>query len=372
MQAQVATASAANRAESEDAGFFRTDFLGAGANCGLSSIIKGGSETCRIATVECLPDSPEIASQLEHEEAQVWTDVVSPENMSLTDKDRAWIREDTNPKGWRRASENIIAVCTPIAIIAVFLALIAITLGALYQSFGHLKEETEFRTNTNRTLAAIGVQMTDLRALTIAFRPEKKENQNAAKELLAEARSKAIPPIPPATVERAGASFIDASATQPTAWNVALDFVAYRTTLQENLLAATNAQRLATTPVDIHLSGHYEWNDVPGHGFPTITVGGDVPFYRAATAYLLSKSNLDAGQARGKEVILAIGGALSLDDMAMKHVVLRDVVVFYSGGPVDLKDVIFVNCTFVLANSDTARRFATAVLASTKTSFMSS
>jgi hypothetical protein len=58
-----------------------------------------------------------------------------------------------------------------------------------------------------------------------------------------------------------------------------------------------------------------------------------------------------------------------LDGMLMKHVVLRNVTIFYSGAPVVLEDVTFVNCTFVLTNTEGARNFALAVLASAKTIF---
>jgi len=57
-------------------------------------------------------------------------------------------------------------------------------------------------------------------------RPEKPENQAAAKQLLADAAQKSIS-IPPAILEQAGKSFIDAARKDPKAWD-ALDFVSYR------------------------------------------------------------------------------------------------------------------------------------------------
>jgi hypothetical protein len=48
-----------------------------------------------------------------------------------------------------------VAFGSPVAICTLVLALFGITLGALYQSFSHVKEETEFRTQTKDALAMI-------------------------------------------------------------------------------------------------------------------------------------------------------------------------------------------------------------------------
>jgi len=78
------------------------------------------------------------------------------EDMALSSTDKTWISKEISkavrtldPTGWRKAGRTITAVGTPIAIIAAFLTLSGITIAALVQAFGHLKEETTFRRNGN-------------------------------------------------------------------------------------------------------------------------------------------------------------------------------------------------------------------------------
>jgi hypothetical protein len=59
------------------------------------------------------------------------------EDMALSSTDKTWISEEisralrtSDPTGWRKAGRTIIAVGTPIAIIAAFLTLFGITVAA--------------------------------------------------------------------------------------------------------------------------------------------------------------------------------------------------------------------------------------------------
>jgi hypothetical protein len=218
------------------------------------------------------------------------------------------------------------------------------------------------------TLASIQQLLLSMGVKLAANNPADPEAQADAVATLERARKDSTF-IPVPTIQEAGTRFIDAAQTAPKAWDVALKFVSYRTTLLQSVLLADTAQHLATTPANPALFSRYVWNDVPGRQLPRFTVGGDVPFDQSATAHPLSSPNLDAGRDRGKEVILGIGGSVAIDNTLMKHVVLRNVAVFYSGGPVVLDDVTFVDCTFVLMNVEAARNFALSVLASTKISF---
>ena len=78
---------------------------------------------------------------------------------------------------------------------------------------------------------------------------------------------------------------------------------------------------------------------------------------------------MNKGQSRGKQVILIENGGIKLDGYLLKSVVLRKMMIIYSGGPVQLENVIFVNCTFVLENEAAQRRFATAVLSNPEVTF---
>jgi hypothetical protein len=296
------------------------------------------------------------------------------EMAKLSPEDKKWLQGEIKkiawPTGWRKARETIISWGTPAAIVGVGVALLAVTCGALYQSFVHVEKETEFRTNTNNSFTKINEQMVSLRALVIAGQPLKKQNQDAAKALLAEARQKSATPIPTSIVRETGTSFVDAAASlDQNVWDTALAFVSYRTQLNANLAQAATADEIATTPVDPNLTTNYRFVSIPGYPLPRLSVGGDVPIDRAALIDKIGEPPLNVGQTRGKQVILVQGGTIGLDTMRMKHVVLRDCSVFYSGGPVQLEDVVFVRCTFVLVNTANARNFSLAVLSESPTKF---
>jgi hypothetical protein len=69
------------------------------------------------------------------------------------------------------------------------------------------------------------------------------------------------------------------------------------------------------------------------------------------------------------ERLFASGGATSLDGMDIAHVVFFGVEVHYGGAQAILRDVIFVNCTFVFDNSKRTRALADEILASRNISF---
>lgn len=68
--------------------------------------------------------------------------------------------------------------------------------------------------------------------------------------------------------------------------------------------------------------------------------------------------------------VLIIEGQVSLDDMYLKNVIIRNSIVSYNGGPVSLENVTFVNCIFKLSNAAAPRHFADRLLEATEVSFV--
>jgi hypothetical protein len=65
-------------------------------------------------------------------------------------------RLDDPPEiGWRRAGANIVAIGSPVAIIALIVAIMAFTGTAIYQLITHVREDTAFRGNTDSRLRGI-------------------------------------------------------------------------------------------------------------------------------------------------------------------------------------------------------------------------
>jgi hypothetical protein len=84
------------------------------------------------------------------------------ENMALRNEDRDWIQGEIQaaidllrPHGWRKTTFMLRELGPLAATVAIVVALLGITLGAVYQSTAHVKEETAFRTNTTDRLSSI-------------------------------------------------------------------------------------------------------------------------------------------------------------------------------------------------------------------------
>jgi hypothetical protein len=92
--------------------------------------------------------------------ANLWLEPT--EDMALRNDDRDWIHAEIQsavdllrPHGWRKAVFVLRELGPLTATVAIIVALVGITLGAVYQSTAHVKEETTFRTNTMDRLGTI-------------------------------------------------------------------------------------------------------------------------------------------------------------------------------------------------------------------------
>lgn len=79
-------------------------------------------------------------------------------------------------------------------------------------------------------------------------------------------------------------------------------------------------------------------------------------------------SNLN-GTREGLATILMEGGKLNIDGKYAKNIVFMDMEIHYTGGkPLVLQNVTFVNCTFVIENSERSRMLADGLLGSSSVS----
>lgn len=84
------------------------------------------------------------------------------EDMALRNDDRDWIHTEIQsavnllrPHGWRKAVFVLRELGPLAATLAIIVTLVSITLGAVYQSTSHVRDETAFRTKTTDRLDAI-------------------------------------------------------------------------------------------------------------------------------------------------------------------------------------------------------------------------
>ena len=60
---------------------------------------------------------------------------------------------------------------------------------------------------------------------------------------------------------------------------------------------------------------------------------------------------------------------MNIDGKRIRHVVFDNVEIHYSGKPLILEDVTFINCAFVLENTEPGRKLGEEILASSPVNF---
>lgn len=222
---------------------------------------------------------------------------------------------------------------------------------------GAVVVEVRFQTKTDDRLSAIEIILAPQRALQASATPDNRTSQDEAKKVLAESiRTKR--PIPQSIVREAGDRFISAAETNPKAWDVALDFVSYWSSiinakLPDEKLIQPWATHVVISPV--------------GKAAPrTFESLERVPISQAARAEIIGfgASPFNKTVITGPARIYLEGGVVTLDGMFLFRAMLIGVEVHYAGQQVFLKDVVFLNCTFVLDNNPAGRKLGETLLAS--------
>jgi len=161
--------------------------------------------------------------------------------------------------------------------------------------------------------------------------------------------------IAPSLVESMGKRFIDASSQNPSAWNAALQFVNYRSSLNSSFPS------LPDTTNEPAFRDKYVINIPTGEERPKFSLKGFVSANRAAqTGYIGEDRN--EGLTSGPAWIVMEGGEVGLDGIQLRNVILHNVEVSYYGGPVIMQNVYFVNCTFKMTIHRQTQNLALALL----------
>jgi hypothetical protein len=232
---------------------------------------------------------------------------------------------------------------------------------------------------TNTRLDGFDVKLAkiegELDVLTIqrsAAQPTNLQNATQAIEALRNAGSNGEK-LDPALITEAGIKFIDAK-DAPHAWDAALAFLAYHSSLNQPL-----SPELKTTFVPIRGAEQKELTIVIGvHG------QGLLDFQESWPKELVPISQAFIFQPIGVKVPLVPGfppaetrteghpfllinnprgtGAIVLDGMHLKNVIFNGIRISYSGGPLVMENVYFINCTFEISHNPIGQKLATAIL----------
>jgi|SRR5271157_2508491 len=288
--------------------------------------------------------------------------------MALRNEDKVWIRAEIQssvallkPHGWRKAV-TLLRELGPIAtIIGVFVALIAIVVTLGLFATNSITKNAEFRTHTEDRLTSIEATLNKISSTLegnklkqIGSNPVNPQNIAEAKNVLTAATASKTN-IDPSIVKDVGIKFVEASQKDPAAWDTALAFLNYKSSLD---ISAPNA------PTQIaNITTTYTVVPPPGEKPPEFYVQEIAPKEQAA---VLDHIGIDqnAGKPTGFRYIFGVGGAATLDGMQLKNVVFRNVHVVYHGGPVIMQNVYFVDCVFDMERKPNGEGFANAFLQS--------
>jgi hypothetical protein len=294
--------------------------------------------------------------------------------MPLSEDNQNWVRTEIQaalyPNGAKRVASwlrywGVLGVC-----VTAFIALIAIVVTLGIFTTNRIGQESEFRgttqtklTNIETKLGGIEKDLLALRVAQAAHLPIDKKSIAEATAILDTAKRSEIK-LPTDVVEQSGNAFINAASKEPAAWNTALKFISYRSTL--------NVYVRTVSTVAVPEGAQTTFNLGPalnGKSLPQLShVSAGVAPADAARFEKIGQ-NLNQQLAFGSAQLILNGGAISLDDRLVKHAILAGVEVHYTGKAILLQDVVFINCTFLFENSQPARQLGQILLASQNINF---
>ncbi len=236
---------------------------------------------------------------------------------------------------------------------------------AIEKSDGKLQTITDKLDTLGQRVTKIEGKLEGFKIQNLAMQPNKAVNAKRASDILNTAKKEGTR-LDPESITIAGKEFIAAgvSSSEPGVWNAALAFLDYRSFL--NVALAPPTDKFA--PRDKELLGwkfeldytHFKVGDTG-----KITTGGKVPAEKAAVLELIG-SHYNVGETIGFEFLLIadLSAGFKLDGMKLKNIIFKDTKIIYEGGPVEMENVYFVNCTFEVSKKPNGKNFASTVLAS--------
>jgi hypothetical protein len=291
--------------------------------------------------------------------------VQEPESdeMALSKADREWVQQEikdalngSKSGPLRRFLKEWGALS---ALVTVSATLVVMAVTQFSAANAEKAVNAEFRGRTNARLDAIDKQLAAIQTILIAAHPTNPDSATKVKAIFDDAKKQNVN-IPEDTIKQAGSRFLAASESAP-AWHAALEVVSYRTHLNKNLRSVEAAMRRVTTQVAIEHLAEYEMRPVSGRALPGLSVGGQVPIDQAVIFNRIGDDNKNKDP-HGYQLLVAVGGSLVLDGMHLRHVILDSIEISYSGGPILLQDVIFVNCKFNMVRASRSLQLAQTVL----------
>lgn len=213
-------------------------------------------------------------------------------------------------------------------------------------------------------VAKLEGKLDGLRIQKLAMEPKKAVNAKRVTEIL-DAAKKSGTRLDSELITDAGKQFVSAggSTNSPDVWNAALTFLNYRSFLNDALAPATDRfTSVGKTPLpwkfkfnDRAHSRDYEYH---------IRTGEEVPSERAAVLEPIGEP-LNISEEIGFAFLLIADHPMGfiLDGSRLRNIIFKNSKIVYDGGPVEMENVYFVNCTFEVSRRPSGKTFAETVLA---------
>jgi hypothetical protein len=159
-------------------------------------------------------------------------------------------------------------------------------------------------------------------------------------------------------IRRTAQQLLNASVSDPSAWAAVNSCISYQSTLISNptpLVPFRPGPTAVTDPSDYEgLSfkpseeQDREFQKRPSNQLvlELFKAGPLVPPERAYVLELLNRPGVHRNWSAEFMIVEARGGYIFLDGTRMRQVIIRNAIIVYDGGPTELQDVFFGNCTF--------------------------
>ena len=291
---------------------------------------------------EAIVEENELPPQIENEE-----------DMALNEVDKAWIKQEIQAAHKRSGLGKLTGFIKDWSGTGAAGAILLL-------AFTQWSAYTEFRTHANdrldvieKKLSVLGGTFAELQLNDLSNQPLNGPTVKKITSLVASAIQNKEN-INPEALSSLGQKIIQASDKQPDAWVAALAVLDYK--------SFANQQAASIPVVGIPaIYTHYRLAIPTGMKAPTFRVSGNVPEGSAARFNPIGDDR-NYGQPKGNAFIFGEGGNVALDGMQLRNVVLRNVKIFYGGGPLIMENVYFVNCTFEMQRAKNTFELAESII----------
>jgi hypothetical protein len=174
-----------------------------------------------------------------------------------------------------------------------------------------------------------------------ASNPEDKESAIDASKTIDSARENSIQ-LPAALIEKVGQRFVEASKSNPAAWEAAIKLVEYKSFLNTSASLPVSGPILeGPDQIDVTYFAPVGLNMKNSMYTSTASSPPNIP-----ELHEIGRPDKNLALKMGPKYLIFNGGTFKADGFVFKHLILENMHISYNGGPLVLQDVIFINCTF--------------------------